>query len=85
MQLTLIFGLLYAGVAWAQSGTVDAYYATESAIAKSGLLANIGPSGSKSSGAASGIVIASPSTTNPNYLYSWTRDSALTLKVIIDQ
>lgn len=85
MQLSFIFGLLCAGVAWAQSGPVDAYYATESVIAKSGLLANIGSSGSKSSGAKSGIVIASPSTSNPNYLYSWTRDSALTLKVVIDQ
>jgi hypothetical protein len=33
--------------------------------------ANIGPSGSKASGAKAGIVIASPSTVNPNYLYTW--------------
>lgn len=70
---------------WAQSNTVDAYYASESPVAKAGILANIGPSGSKSSGAKSGIVVASPSTSNPNYLYTWTRDSALTLKVIADQ
>jgi glucoamylase len=31
---------------------VDQYVATESIIAKAGVLANIGPSGSKSSGAA---------------------------------
>ncbi len=32
-----------------------------------------------------GIVIASPSTTNPDYLYTWTRDSSLVFKAIIDQ
>jgi len=35
----------------AQSTVVDAYVTKESPIAKAGLLANIGPSGSKSSGA----------------------------------
>ena len=74
-----------AGAACAQSVTVDAYLATESLIAKNGLLANIGPSGSKSSGARPGIVVASPSNSNPDYMYTWTRDSALVLKVIIDQ
>lgn len=34
-----------------QSSTADAYVASESPIAKAGLLANIGPSGSKSQGA----------------------------------
>ncbi|KAF5388835.1 hypothetical protein D9757_005602 [Collybiopsis confluens] len=75
----------------AQSNVADAYVATESPIAKAGLLANIGPSGSKSSdqglasGAFSGIVIASPSTVTPDYLFTWTRDSALTLQAVIDQ
>jgi len=32
-----------------------------------------------------GLVIASPSTTNPNYLFTWTRDSALVFKTVIDQ
>ncbi|KAF5388878.1 hypothetical protein D9757_005599 [Collybiopsis confluens] len=70
--------------AWAQSSTVDTYVATQSPLAKAGLLANIGPSGSKSSGAKSGIVVAAPST-NPDYLYTWTRDSAVVFQVIIDQ
>ncbi|CAK5276164.1 unnamed protein product [Mycena citricolor] len=65
--------------------TVDQYVATESPIAKAGLFANIGPSGSKSQGAKAGVVIASPSTTNPNYLFTWTRDSSLVFKYIIDQ
>jgi glucoamylase len=33
----------------------------------------------------SGIVIASPNTINPNYLYNWVRDSSLVFKVIVDQ
>ncbi|KAG6377015.1 glycoside hydrolase family 15 protein [Boletus reticuloceps] len=61
------------------------YVATESPISKAGLLANIGSSGSLSSGAYPGIVIASPSTTNPNYLYTWVRDSSLVFKTLIDQ
>ncbi|KAJ3506296.1 hypothetical protein NLJ89_g6948 [Agrocybe chaxingu] len=69
----------------AQSSVVDQYVATESPIAKAGLLANIGPSGSKSSGAKAGIVIASPSTSDPDYLFTWTRDSSLVFKTVIDQ
>ncbi|KAI0686282.1 glucoamylase [Cytidiella melzeri] len=70
---------------FAQSSSVDSYVATESPIAKAGLLANIGPSGAKSSGAKAGVVVASPSTTNPDYLFTWVRDSSLVFKAIIDQ
>jgi glucoamylase len=31
------------------------------------------------------VVIASPSTTNPNYLYTWVRDSSLVFKTLVDQ
>ncbi|KAF9779650.1 glucoamylase [Thelephora terrestris] len=61
---------------------IQSYISTESAIAQAGVLANIGPDGSKSSGALSGVVIASPNTYNPNYLYTWIRDASLTFKVI---
>ncbi|PVF99535.1 putative glucan 1,4-alpha-glucosidase [Serendipita vermifera] len=64
--------------------SVADFSAFEYPIAYSGLLANIGPSGSKSSGAKSGIIIASPSTSNPDYLYMWIRDSSLVVKYIID-
>jgi hypothetical protein len=43
--------LVAASAALAQS-TIDSYIAMEEPIAKAGLLANIGPDGSKSSGAA---------------------------------
>jgi glucoamylase len=32
-----------------------------------------------------GIVVASPSTTNPNYAFTWTRDTSLTFSTLIDQ
>ncbi|PFH46727.1 carbohydrate-binding module family 20 protein [Amanita thiersii Skay4041] len=85
LSTAILFSLYFTGLTWGQSSTADAYYASESPVAKTNLLANIGPSGSKSQGAKAGIVIASPSTTNPNYLFTWTRDSALVFKVIIDQ
>ncbi|KAG6899208.1 hypothetical protein C0993_012311 [Termitomyces sp. T159_Od127] len=68
-----------------QSSTADAYFAFESPIAKANLLANIGSDGANAHNAKPGIVIASPSTTDPNYMYTWTRDSALVFHTIIDQ
>ncbi|KAJ7160073.1 glucoamylase [Mycena filopes] len=82
--LKLLSALAVCASVLAQT-SVDSYVATESPIAKAGMLANIGPSGSKSQGAKAGVVIASPSTTNPNYLFTWTRDSSLVFKAIIDQ
>jgi len=32
-----------------------------------------------------GVVIASPSNSDPDYLYTWTRDSSLVFKLLIDQ
>ncbi|THH26533.1 hypothetical protein EUX98_g7660 [Antrodiella citrinella] len=83
MRLSVAYVLGLIGFAVSQS--VDSYVSSESPIAKAGLLANIGPSGSKANGAKAGLVIASPSTSNPNYLYTWTRDSSLVFKTLIDQ
>ncbi|EIW63814.1 glucoamylase [Trametes versicolor FP-101664 SS1] len=86
MRFTLFATLVGLAVgAFAQSSAADAYVASESPIAKAGVLANIGPSGSKSQGAKAGIVVASPSTSNPNYLFTWTRDTSLVFKALIDQ
>ncbi|GAB7352423.1 hypothetical protein MBLNU459_g2842t1 [Dothideomycetes sp. NU459] len=67
------------------TGSLTAWLASESSVALQGVLANIGANGADASGADSGIVIASPSKTNPNYFYTWTRDSALTFKCLVDQ
>lgn len=52
------------------SGSLDSFIATESPLALNLLLANIGPNGANDQGAASGIVIASPSQTNPDCRYA---------------
>lgn len=46
--------------------SVDSFVATESPIALSRLLCNIGSSGCYASGASSGVVVASPSKNNPD-------------------
>lgn len=66
------------------TGSLSTWMAAESPIALQGVLNNIGSTGAWSAGAKAGIVIASPSQNNPDYLYTWTRDSALTFKMIVD-
>ncbi|KAL9108191.1 MAG: hypothetical protein Q9227_007046 [Pyrenula ochraceoflavens] len=66
------------------SSSLDSFIATESSVALQGVLNNLGPDGSLAPGAAPGALVASPSTENPNYFYTWTRDSALTFKMLID-
>ncbi|KIV78813.1 hypothetical protein PV11_06422 [Exophiala sideris] len=65
---------------------LSSFIAVEQPIALAGALANIG--GLNSSwveGASPGMVVASPSTVNPDYFYSWTRDSALTYAMLIGE
>ncbi|KAA8574592.1 hypothetical protein EYC84_006034 [Monilinia fructicola] len=86
-----IGGLLFSARGFPQpkfnaraTGTIENYLASQSPISLQGILNNIGPDGSKAPGASAGIVVASPSTVDPNYFYTWTRDSALTFKYLID-
>lgn len=46
--------------------SLDSFIATESPVALEGVLNNIGSAGAKVMGAGSGLVIASPSKTNPD-------------------
>lgn len=88
LSLSLIVGAALASPAALHeraTGSLSSWLASESTVALQGILNNIGASGSKAQGAKSGIVVASPSTSNPNYFYSWTRDSALTFKCLVDQ
>ncbi|KAI2793983.1 Glucoamylase [Penicillium oxalicum] len=64
--------------------SLDSWLSSETTFSLNGILANIGSSGAYSKSAASGAVIASPSTSNPDYYYTWTRDAALTLKALVD-
>lgn len=63
---------------------MDDFIKKQSPISLQGILNNIGPDGSAVKGVPAGVVIASPSTKDPNYFYTWTRDSALTLKLLVD-
>ena len=67
------------------TGSLTSWLSSESSVALAGVLANIGSSGSRASGARPGIVVASPSKSNPDYFYTWTRDSALVFKTIVDE
>ena len=55
MRPILLSMLGLCSAIFAQSTTVDLYIATESPIAKEGLLANVGPSGAKCSGAKASV------------------------------
>ncbi|KAI9737453.1 MAG: hypothetical protein M1834_009608 [Cirrosporium novae-zelandiae] len=69
------------------TGSLSSFLASESSIAIEGVLANIGPDGAKvaSGDPAAGVVVASPSTSSPDYFYTWTRDSALVFKMLVDE
>ncbi|KAF2021144.1 carbohydrate-binding module family 20 protein [Aaosphaeria arxii CBS 175.79] len=54
-------------------------------ISMKGILDNIGPHGGKAPGALPGVIIASPSTQDPNYFFTWTRDAGLTMKLIVNE
>ncbi|KAL1857756.1 hypothetical protein Plec18167_001842 [Paecilomyces lecythidis] len=64
---------------------LESFISSESTAALNGVLANIGPDGDRVPGAASGVVVASPSKQDPDYWYTWTRDAALTFKCLVDK
>ncbi|KAI4164476.1 MAG: hypothetical protein LQ342_001789 [Letrouitia transgressa] len=62
------------------TSSLSTFISTECPIAFQGVLNNI-----EVAGAAPGLVIASPSRRDPNYFYTWTRDSAFTFRMLIDE
>ena len=52
-----------------RQASLDAFITSQKAVSIKGVLANIGADGSKASGAAAGIVVASPSRSNPDCEY----------------
>jgi glucoamylase len=52
-----------------QQSNLDSFIESESIIALQGVLNNIGANGSKVAGASSGIVVASPSKSNPDCVF----------------
>ncbi|CAK7262693.1 glycoside hydrolase 15 protein [Sporothrix epigloea] len=60
------------------------WLANESEIALERILSNIGRDGQYARSAEPGIVIASPSTENPDYYYTWSRDSAVAVRTLVE-
>jgi len=69
-----------------RQSAIDAFVAKEKVIAFNHALGNIGGTNhTRVPAADAGIVVASPSNFFPNYFYTWTRDSALTYAMIVDE
>lgn len=64
--------------------SVDAFINTEIPIALSSILCSIGPNGCYAPNVSAGLVIASPDRVDPDYFYTWTRDSALVIKGLVE-
>jgi len=58
--------------------SLDTWIQKENAIAKKFLFQNISPPGTTP-----GVIVASPSTSNPDYYYHWVRDSAIVVKAVL--
>jgi glucoamylase len=65
-QVTLLGALLSSAVVASAASGLDTFVSSESETALRGVLANIGPNGAKVPGADAGIVVASPSQTDPD-------------------
>ncbi|KAL2818000.1 putative glucoamylase precursor [Aspergillus cavernicola] len=68
-----------------RQSTLESFIETESPIALQGVLDNIGADGALAPGASAGIIIASPSTSDPDYFYTWTRDAAMTIAALVEE
>ncbi|KAI1266326.1 carbohydrate-binding module family 20 protein [Xylariaceae sp. FL1019] len=64
---------------------VSDFITTEEPVALAQILCNIGADGCHAGGFASGLVAASPSLSDPDYYYTWTRDSSLVFKALIER
>ncbi|WZH46372.1 uncharacterized protein QYS62_007446 [Fusarium acuminatum] len=68
-----------------RQSSVDSFINSESSVAIEQLLCNIGSEGCNAKNVASGVVIASPDTQDPDYFFTWTRDAALVFKYVVDR
>ncbi|OJK02271.1 hypothetical protein ASPACDRAFT_1879587 [Aspergillus aculeatus ATCC 16872] len=86
-HLLLLKVILDTALATSSPKTFDAatlaeFIEKEAPIAWQGILNNIGAEGALAQGAYPGIVVASPSKSDPDYFYTWTRDAGLTIPAI---
>ncbi|KAL4738199.1 Six-hairpin glycosidase-like protein [Aspergillus similis] len=66
------------------AGDLDSWLPGEVNIARTALLDLIGDKGRWAEGAAAGVLVASPSRSDPDYFYTWTRDSSLVFKTLVE-
>ncbi|KAL2840171.1 Six-hairpin glycosidase-like protein [Aspergillus pseudoustus] len=65
-------------------GDLDSWLSNETIIARTAILNVIGDHGAWVEGATSGVLIASPSRSEPDYFFTWTRDSSLVMKTLME-
>ncbi|KAI0425531.1 carbohydrate-binding module family 20 protein [Xylaria sp. FL1042] len=81
----LAAGSVANGSILARPDALDSFIKKQRSISLQNVLNNVGPHGSRVAGAGAGVIVASPSTVNPNYFYTWSRDAALTMKMMVDE
>ncbi|PSN61964.1 hypothetical protein BS50DRAFT_134287 [Corynespora cassiicola Philippines] len=66
--------------------SLDAWIEREETIALERLLDNVAPGGknTQGNGVVDGTVLASPSTSMPDYFFQWVRDAAITTQTLVD-
>ncbi|KAI9369166.1 Six-hairpin glycosidase-like protein [Aspergillus egyptiacus] len=92
LSLLLHFFILSGMTVWVTHGPLrplrpsdlDSWLVHEATIARSSILNMIGGDGKWAEGATSGVVVASPSRSEPDYFFTWTRDSSLVMKALVE-
>jgi glucoamylase len=80
VMMTLFAGQSTAALFPSGNQTITSWATGQSNISLGSMFTSVNPQGS-----APGFLAASLSTSDPDYYYSWTRDSALSFRVLIDQ
>ncbi|KAJ0416218.1 Six-hairpin glycosidase-like protein [Aspergillus carlsbadensis] len=64
--------------------SLDSWLSNETAIAQTAILNVIGEHGAWAQGATPGVLVASPSRSEPDYFFTWTRDSGIVMKTLVE-
>ncbi|KAL3494141.1 Six-hairpin glycosidase-like protein [Aspergillus germanicus] len=63
---------------------LDSWLSNETTIARAAILNVIGERGAWAQGATPGVLVASPSRSEPDYFFTWTRDSGVVMKTLVE-
>ncbi|KAL5334967.1 Six-hairpin glycosidase-like protein [Aspergillus crustosus] len=66
------------------SSDLDSWLTNEAIVARTAILKSIGGNGEWAEGATPGVLVASPSRADPNYFFTWTRDSGLVIRTLVE-